>query len=292
MRRRRWTRERVETAGLCVARIAGIVFFLGITVFPFYYMVLLSLRTTQDLLGHPGSIFVSLSHLDLDAYARVLKPTGEGGEGFLRFLLNSALVCAGTVALTIAIALPGAYAVSRLPFFAKRTVHFLFLAIYIFPTILLAIPLFVFFTRLGLRGSIAPLIIVYISQTLPVSIYMLRNYLDAVPRSIEEAALVDGCGRIGVILRISLPLVRPALIATALYVFMIAWNEYLFALLFLVEERSSWTVSLGVSQLSGIEVPTTALMAASVILTIPILVIFFFTERYLVAGLTAGGEKG
>jgi multiple sugar transport system permease protein len=252
MRRRRWTRERVETAGLCVARIAGIVFFLGITVFPFYYMVLLSLRTTQDLLGHPGSIFVSLSHLDLDSYARVLKPTGEGGEGFLRFLLNSALVCAGTVALTIAIALPGAYAVSRLPFFGKRTVHFLFLAIYIFPTILLAIPLFVFFTRLGLRGSIAPLIIVYISQTLPVSIYMLRNYLDAVPRSIEEAALVDGCGRIGVILRISLPLVRPALIATALYVFMIAWNEYLFALLFLVEERSSWTVSLGVSQLSGI----------------------------------------
>ena len=95
MRRKRWTREEVETSVLRVARAGGIAFFLAITLFPFYYMVVLSLRSTQDLLGHPGSIFVSLSHLDLDSYARVLRPTSEGGEGFLGFLLNSALVVFG-----------------------------------------------------------------------------------------------------------------------------------------------------------------------------------------------------
>jgi multiple sugar transport system permease protein len=182
--------------------------------------------------------------------------------------------------------------VSRLQFFGKRTIHFLFLSVYLFPTIILAIPLFVIFTRLGLRGSLPVLVIVYVAQTLPVSVYMLRNYFDTVPKSLEEAAMVDGCTRLGVIRRISLPLSMPAVMATSLYVFMIAWNEYLYALLFLVEDRNHWTVSLGVSQLQTIETPTTILMAGSVILTLPIVILFFFAERLMTEGLTKGAEKG
>jgi multiple sugar transport system permease protein len=198
-----------------------------------------------------------------------------------------------STALTLLIALPGAYAVSRLQFFGRRQVSVLFLAVYLFPPILLAVPLFVFFTRIGLRGTLVGLLIVYVSQVVAVSIYMLRNYFDTVPVSLEEAAAIDGCSRLGVMRRISLPLAMPAIVANALFIFMIAWNEFLFALLFLIEERDRWTVSLGLSQLAGsIEIPTTVLMAGSVIVTVPIIVVFFASERLLTEGLTAGAEKG
>ncbi|TWH32004.1 multiple sugar transport system permease protein [Isoptericola variabilis J7] len=122
---------------------------------------------------------------------------------------------------------------------------------------------------------------------------MLRNYFETVPVSLEEAAAIDGATRGQVIRKISIPLAMPAIVSNALFIFMIAWNEFLFALLFLVERRDRWTVSLGLSQLSGsIEVPTTVLMAGSVILTLPVVVLFFFSERYLAGGLTAGAEKG
>ncbi|MCY1375758.1 Inner membrane ABC transporter permease protein YcjP [compost metagenome] len=146
---------------------------------------------------------------------------------------------------------------------------------------------------MGLRGQLVALLIVYVAQVIPVTIYMLRNYFDTIPTSLEEAAALDGCSRLGVLRRISLPLAMPAIISNGLFVFMIAWNEFLFALLFLVNTRPNWTVSLGLSQLAGsIEVPTTVLMAGSVILTLPIIIIFFAAERLLTEGLTAGAEKG
>jgi len=290
---RRWTRDTVETRVFAVLRVVVIVGLLVGTLFPFYYMVLLSLRPLDRVLQDPGALWVGPSELDLGSYGAVLAPPGSGGQGFLVFMLNSALVAGGAVLLTLLFAIPGAYAVSRLDFFGHRQVGVLFLAVYLFPSILLAVPLFVFFTRIGLRGSLVGLLIVYVSQIVAVSIYMLRNYFDTVPVSLEEAAAIDGCTRLGVMRRITLPLAMPAIVANALFIFMIAWNEFLFALLFLVEERDRWTVSLGLSQLAGsIEIPTTVLMAGSVIVTIPIIVVFFASERLLTEGLTAGAEKG
>jgi multiple sugar transport system permease protein len=137
-------------------------------------------------------------------------------------------------------------------------------------------------------------ILVYVSQTVAVSVYMLRNYFSTIPASLEEAAALDGCSRLGTMWRISLPLAMPAIVSNGLFVFMIAWNEFLFALLFLVEDRNRWTVSLGLSQLSqgSRDVPTTVLMAACVLTTIPIIIIFFASERLLTEGLTSGAEKG
>ncbi|WP_219418245.1 carbohydrate ABC transporter permease [Pseudonocardia nigra] len=288
-----WNRDAVETRVFAVLRVVVIVGLLIVTLFPFYYMGLLSIRPLDRVLQDPGALWVGLSELDLGSYAAVLRSPDAGGQGFLLFMRNSALVALGTVALTLLIALPGAYAVSRLEFFGRRQISVLFLAVYLFPAILLAVPLFVFFTQIGLRGSLVGLLIVYVSQVVAVSIYMLRNYFDTVPVSLEEAAAIDGCSRLGVMRRISLPLALPAIMANALFVFMIAWNEFLFALLFLVEARDRWTVSLGLSQLAGsIEIPTTVLMAGSVIVTIPIIVIFFATEKLLTEGLTAGAEKG
>jgi len=270
--------------------IAGL---LVVTLFPFYYMGLLSVRALDEVIQDPGGLWVSPSELNFDTYTSVLSSPDSGGQGFLVFMRNSALVAFGTVALTLLVALPGAYAVSRLEFFGRRQISTLFLAVYLFPSILLAVPLFVAFTRLGQRGTLLGLLVVYVSQIVAVSIYMLRNYFDTIPVSLEESAALDGCSRLGIMWRISLPLAMPAIVANALFVFMIAWNEFLFALLFLVEVRDKWTVSLGLSQLAGsIEIPTTVLMAGSVILTVPIIVIFFAAERLLTEGLTAGAEKG
>jgi multiple sugar transport system permease protein len=285
-------RYAIEVRTLRVLRVVGIAFFVLVSVFPFYYMVLLSMREISEVIESPGQVFIPLGDISFDAYSRVLRSTDDGGEGFARFLANSAFLATGTVIVTLIVSILGAYAVARLEFFGRRKIHFLFLAVYLFPSILLAIPLFVAFSRLGLRGQLPVLIIVYVAQTLPVCVYMLRNYFETVPRSLEEAAEVDGCTRLQVIRKITLPLAVPAIAATGLFVFMIAWNEFLFALLFLVEERDNWTVSLGVSQLKNIETPATTLMAGSVILTIPIIVVFLAAEKLMTEGLTRGAEKG
>jgi multiple sugar transport system permease protein len=288
-----WSRSHVEDRLFGLLRPLVILVLLLVSLFPFYYMVLLSFRPLEGVLQNPGSLWVSPGDWDLSTYGDVLKSVDDGGQGFLNFIKNSMLVALGTMVLALLVSVPGAYAVSRLEFFGRDKISALFLAVYFFPSILLAVPLFVFYTRIGLRGSLLGLLIVYVAQVAAVSIYMLRNYFDTIPASLEEAAAIDGCSRLQAMWHISLPLATPAIVSNALFVFMIAWNEFLFALLFLVEKRDNWTVSLGLSQLSGsIEVPTTVLMAGSVILTLPIIVLFFIGERWLTGGLTAGAEKG
>jgi multiple sugar transport system permease protein len=290
---RRFSRDRFENRLFGISRWVVIAALVLVTVFPFYYMVLLSMQSLGDVLRNPGSLWPA-GGLNIDAYVRALSPVSDGGQGFVGFMQNSAVLALSTVAVTLALSIPGAYAVSRLRFFGQRQVSVLFLAVYLFPSILLAVPLFVFFTRVGMRGSLIAVILVYVSQTVAVSIYMLRNYFSTIPVSLEEAAALDGCSRLGTMWRISLPLAMPAIVSNGLFVFMVAWNEFLFALLFLVDDRNRWTVSLGLSQLStgSQDVPTTVLMAACVLTTIPIVVIFFASERLLTEGLTSGAEKG
>ena len=293
-RGRRWTREQVETAVIRVLKWIGLVFFVVATIFPFLYMLLLSVRPIADLALDPGALFVPFERLTFGTYDEVLRSVADGGQGFLSFLRNSAIIAVAAVIASLLLAIPGAYAISRLQFFGRRKVSFMFLAVYLFPAILLAIPLFVFFTRIGLRGSLIGLVIVYASQTVPLTIHMLRTYFATIPESLEESATLEGCNHFQVMRYISIPLAAPAIMSTGLIIFMVAWNEFLFALLFLVDKRENWTVSLGLSQLasSTIEVPTTVVMAGAVILTVPVIVVFFLTERLLVEGLTAGAEKG
>ncbi|WP_327287784.1 carbohydrate ABC transporter permease [Streptomyces sp. NBC_01198] len=286
------TRTQFEERLFGVLRWVTIAFLAVITILPFYYMLLLSVKPIDSLLLDPGSLWVSGKDFTLDTYRTVLKSSADGGQGFLRMMFNSALVSLGTVVLTLAASVPGAYAISRLRFFGGRQVSALFLAVYLFPSTLLAVPLFVMFAKLGLSGNLAGLAIVYVAQTVPVAIYMLKNYFITIPVSIEEAAALDGASRWQTVRRVVLPLAMPSLMATGLYVFMIAWNEFLFALLFLAADPDKWTVSLGLQQLSnGIEVPKTVLMAGSVVLTIPIIVLFYAAERLLTEGLTSGADK-
>lgn len=286
-------RDTLERRAIPILRWTTIAVLILITVFPFYYMVELSLVPIQDLLLHPTRLWAPLRELTLSTYQTVLKPAEQGGEGFAHFMANSAIVALSTAAITLLIAIPGSYAVARLEFFGRRQVSALFIGVYLFPAIIIAVPLFVGFSVVGLSGSLTGLVIVYIAQTIPVSIVMLRTYLNTVPTSIEEAAMVDGASRLRILRSLIVPLAMPTIMSTALYVFMIAWNEFLFALLFLTADRNLWTVSLGLSQLSnGIQVPKTILMAGSVLLTVPIVVLYAIAERSLTEGLTSGADKG
>jgi multiple sugar transport system permease protein len=289
--RPRWTRDRVERTALRVLRPLVLALLLVSVLLPFYYMLLLSVRPIEDLLLRPASLLPD--NVTLASYREVLASVDAGGQGFIQFIANSTVVAVATVIVALLIAIPGAYAISRLPFFGSRHVSALFLMVYLFPAIILAIPLFVVLTRLQLRGQLIGLVLVYVATTVPVAIYMLRNYFETVPESVEEAGLIDGLTPVGVIRRVALPLSMPSIVVTGLFIFMIAWNEFLFALLFLVERRDRWTVSLGLSQLSGsVEVPTTVLMAGSTLVTVPVIILFLLTERLLTEGLSAGAEKG
>jgi multiple sugar transport system permease protein len=287
------TRNAFQVRFFGIMRWVVIAVLVVATLFPFYYMLLLSVKPIDNLLLDPGRIWVSASEFTIDSYRSVLTSVENGGQGFLVMLRNSALVSIGAVILTLLVAIPGAYAVSRLRFTGQRKVSALFLGVYLFPATLLAVPLFVMFAKAGLQGSLVGLVIVYIAQTVPVAIYMLRSYFTTVPISVEEAAALDGLSRLAIVRRIVLPLAAPSVMATGLYVFMIAWNEFLFALLFLAAEPNHWTVSLGLQQLAnGVEVPKTVLMAGSVVLTLPVVLMFYGAERLLTEGLTSGADKG
>jgi multiple sugar transport system permease protein len=278
---------------LGVLKWGSIVFFIAITAFPLLYMITLSFKDISQVLLNPADFLPSWSEISsLDTYRNVLRPVEAGGRGFTRLLRNSAVVALATVVITVSTGTLAAYAAARLRFFGKRTINLAMVLVYLFPPIVMAIPLFVAFSALGLRDSLAGLTIVYLAQTIPVALYMLRSYFVTVPVEVEESALIDGCSRLAVIWRVVLPLAAPALAAVALYVFMIAWNEFLYALLFLTQSRELWTLPLGLQQLDSQEIPRTVLMAGAVVISLPVILIFFVAERFLVEGLTAGSVKG
>ena len=270
-----------------------LVLLVAVCLLPFWYMVMLAIHNNQDVVLHPLKILLPIGELSVSPFRTVLSPTSAGGQGFVPFIENSLLLAVLTVAVTLIVAVPGSYALTRYVFPGRGLITSAFIVVYLFPSILLAIPLFVLFTKAHLLGSLPPVAIVYVAQTLPVAVYMLREYFDTVPVSVEEAAHVDGCSRWQTIRRVTLPLSVPALVSVGVYVFMIAWNEYLFALLFLVAKPGHWTVSLGLAELSNdITVSPPVLMAGSVILTVPIILLFFAVERFLRGGLVVGAEKG
>lgn len=290
--RRGSVRLSTENVVLRVLRWIIIAVTILVSAGPVVYGIAMSLRPLTDVMNNPLNIFPSLSELDFSAWTSAFTSEANGGFGLARFMRNSVIVAAGTVAISVTFSVLGAYAAVRLRFRGRNVANAMFLLVYLFPGIVLAVPLLAMFSQLGLRGELLGLIIIYLAQTVPVSIWMLRNYFLSVPESIEEAAAIDGCSRMQIITQIVLPLALPGIISTSLYVFMIAWNEYLYALLFMADNRPSWTISLGLAQLQDFAVPPTVLMAGSMAMTIPIVIIFVVAQRSLVEGLTAGAEKG
>jgi multiple sugar transport system permease protein len=283
------SREQLELRLGRFLKVILIACFLLATVFPFYWMLNLSVRPIEDVMRSPTRLVPTTDQLAnfWEPFRAVLVDFR-----FLDFIRNSLVISLITVALTLLLAIPGAYAVTRLDFKFKRLFSVSILLVYMFPAIVIGIPLFVIYSQLGIRNSLPGIIVVYMSGTLPVALYMLRSYFQTLPAELEEAALIDGCTYLSTIWRVVLPLSMPAVASVALYTFMIAWNEILFAILFLTDAPASWTLPLGLRQLDTQEVPRTYLMAGSVIITVPVIFLFFFFERFLTRGLTAGAVKG
>lgn len=280
------SREQAETAILRVFRVAGLLFFTFLVAFPFYWMIVASLKPLIVLATDPLDLWPVPGELTLRAYKEIWFQFRFGG-----YFANSAYVSVLTVLLTVTFATLAAYSIARLRFRGRSFLSRSILVIYMFPAIVIAVPIYALYTELGLRNDLHGLLLVYLAQTLPVAIYMLHSYFKTLPPDLEDAGLIDGCTRLEVIWRVTVPLSLPAMASVALYTFMIAWNEFLFAFLFL-DSPSKFTLSRGIMQIAdNINVSQQLLMAAAVIATVPIILLFLILERYLVRGLTTGGIK-
>ena len=282
-------RDEIERLTIRIFQGMGLLFFIIIVAFPFIYMVITSLKSQMALLTNPTDLSISFE----SGMGGLIKSYQEVWTTFQfqRYIWISTVVSVGTVGITLSLSILGAYSVTRLRFPGRVWLSRSILIIYMFPAIVLVIPLYSIFSQLQLRNSLLGLLIVYPATTLPVALYMLKGFFSTLPAELEEAGRIDGCSRLGVIWRITLPLSLPAIASVALYVFMIAWNEFLFAFMFL-DDPEIFTLSRGMVSLNSSEVPRQYLMAGAVMVTVPVMVLFFWFEKYLVSGLSAGAVKG
>ncbi len=266
----------------------GFIFFTACVLIPFYVMVMTSLKSQQALLQNPLDFSIDLDRgLDLfRSYTELFGQFGFGG-----YLWTSFYVSVLTVLITLIFSVPGAYAVARLRFKGQKAFSRSILLIYMVPMIVLALPIYIVFSMTGLRNTIPGLVLIYPVTTIPVALYMLQGYFRGLPVEVEEAGLMDGLSRLQVILKITLPLSLPAMVSVSLYVFMIAWNEFLLAFM-LLDDPSIFTLTRGVAMLNSSEIPRQHLMAGAVIATVPIMILFLGLERFMTKGLTAGSVKG
>ena len=273
-----------------------LTFFLVGVLFPFYWMVSSSFKTEAEIAGrHP----VYVPHaLRLDAYEELFDPNAPHFQDFGRNIVNSLKVSVPTALIAVILSVLGAYAIARLRFKGKEVMLNGVLAVYLIPGVLLIIPLFAMLAKVGdaigfeVQDNLSVLVVTYLAQTLPVALYMLTNYFRTIPDEIEQAALIDGCNRLDVIWRVTLPLSIPAIVSVFVYTFMIAWNEFLYAFVFL-NSREMFTMPIKIQAIFNAPSPRPhVVMAASTIMTIPVVLLFLVLERFLEEGLTAGGVKG
>ena len=211
---------------------------------------------------------------------------------FFTWLGNSALIAVSTTLLGLFLATTAAYALSRFRFPGHRTSLFMFLLIQMFPGALLIVPLYQLMRAYGLLNTWYGLVLAYATTALPFCVWMLKGFFDTIPVELEEAARVDGLSPIGSFYRIVLPLSLPGLAVTAFYSFITAWNEFMYAMTFMSKEKL-YTLPVGMGTfVNQFQSDWQYLAAGAVVITIPVIIFFFFAQRYLVAGLTAGGTKG
>jgi trehalose/maltose transport system permease protein len=268
-------------AGLAIACAALLIFLL----FPFYYAVLTSLKSGSEIFRvdyWPTSV-------DLANYASVWRE-----QPFARNIFNSVLVAVAVVALSLALGVSAAFALGRVRFAGRGALLFTILGVSMFPQVAVLSGLFEVIRVLGLYNNPGGLIVSYMIFTLPFTVWVLTTFMRDLPVEIEEAAIMDGAGPFVLVTQIFLPLLGPALAATGLLAFIAAWNEFLFALTFTLSNDQR-TVPVAIALITGAseyELPWGNIMAASVIVTVPLIVLVLIFQRRLVAGLTAGAVKG
>lgn len=274
----RWTPQRVLTH-------AFLVFFAVATIYPILQIVTISLRPGDQL--YSTSLALVPPRATLDAYRTMLleKP-------FLRWMLNSFLVSVAVTLFGVTLASTSAYAFSRFRFPGWRAGLYAFLLTQMFPATMTMLPLYVLLQKLGLINTYVGLVVAYTATALPFCVWTMRGYYDTIPVELEQAALIDGCGPWAAFTRVTLPLAAPALSITALFSFMAAWSEFLVARI-VMNRQELYTLPLGLESLAGqFQTEWANYAAGSLMVCVPVMVLFVALNRYLVEGLSLGGVKG
>ncbi|MBT0769073.1 carbohydrate ABC transporter permease [Kineosporia sp. J2-2] len=255
-------------------------------IFPVYWMINSAFKPRADLLTTTPKFLPT--HPTLDNFV-----TAVTQENFLTNLRNSVIVVAATVVLSIAVGIFAAAALSRFRFAGRRAILVVILAVQMLPGTALLIPMFALFNTANLLGTYYGLILAYLATTLPFSIWVMRGFFVAIPVEIEEAARIDGAGTWRILFSVLFPLVAPGVIATSIFAFIAAWNDYLVAYTFM-QDQSHYTLPVWLASFTN---PTSGTdyggqMAASVLFALPVVVFFLIIQRNLVSGMSAGAVKG
>ena len=278
--------RRVRRAGLNTAAIVVAV----VTLFPIFWMISTAFKPATEIYSLTPRPLPS--HPTWTNFANVLNGSVIGMP-YWTFLRNSLFVTVASVLVSSVIALLAAIAVARFRFRFRTTYLIMLLIVQMLPQQALVIALFLDFRRLNLLDSLIGLILLYITFALPVTIWMLRNFVAAVPRELEEAAAIDGAGPLQRFWKVLLPLVMPGLVTTSVFAFIFAWNEFVFATTFLGTDQAKYTLPVYVTYFFGKgSVDWGAIMAASVLFTLPVMIFFLIMQRRLRTGLLAGAVKG
>jgi multiple sugar transport system permease protein len=267
-----------------VASLAALAVAVVVILFPIYWMVSTSLKTPREILREPALVPSSLT---LANYRKLL-----ADDGFLQAIGNSMIVAGATTLVALVISALAAYSLTRFRTPFGGIVGRMILLAYLTPTSLLFIPLAILMARLGLSDTLHGLVLVYLTFAIPLATWMLQGYFRAVPRELEEQAMVDGMSRLGALVRVVLPLAAPGLAAVAIFTFTGAWNEMLLALV-LISSEDARTAPIALSHLITSDVvPWGPLMAGAVISSVPLMILYFVAQRFMTLGLAEGSVKG
>lgn len=270
-----------------VAFYATLILLMVVTLFPFLIMLMTAFKSSGEAVSTTPTIFPkewTFQHFQ-DIFNPVVFP-------YLIYFKNSLIVALTASVLAVTIGIFGAYALSKLKFMGKTTINASFYTVYMFSGILLVVPLFKIISGLGLYDTRTSLIITMIVQTLPTAIFMLKSYFDTIPDDLEEAAMIDGLNRIQIILYIIIPLSISGIISVFVYSFMVAWNDYLFASIF-ISNSENFTLPIGLNALfSTPDYVWGRMMAASLVTALPVVIMYAISEHFIKGNLTEGGVKG
>jgi ABC-type glycerol-3-phosphate transport system permease component len=254
--------------------------------FPLFWMVISSLKSTGEFYASPPT-FLPV-HWTLDNYRMLFAQTSFG-----TYFTNSLIVALGATFMSLLVGGLGAYSLSRFRFRSITVFAQMTLLAYMLPEVLVVIPLYVYVVKLGMADTLLALVVSNMAFTLPLTLWYMRAYFNAIPVTLEESAMVDGCTRLQALRRVVLPLALPGLISTGVFAFNHAWNEFLFALVFTSSERNK-VLTLGLATWIGQDSIYSwgMLLAAAVLVTVPVLIFYLLVQRKLVVGLAGGATKG
>ena len=276
------TRRRVDRIVLWIIYIAVMLFF----IFPLLWTLSLSLKSVPELFEVPPSLLPDRPMFE--NYTFVLTQCQ-----FMRGIWNSLIIAMGTIAGTLAVSIPAAYCFSRIPFRGSRFLQFVVLMFQMISPLIAVIPLYRYFNRLNLLNSLSGVIFICVAISAPFQVWYLRGFMDTIPRELDDAASIDGCSRMGTLLRVILPVIAPGVLSSVLLVFISSWSQFIIPYI-LIDKASLMPAAVRLSNLQSSlrEITTHYLAAASILSILPVVVLFVALQRYIVAALTAGAVKG